>query len=265
MRKNVTGKASAPKSTSVQSSVASEQSPALLKANRTLRELVGVLGAQITAARQRASTTQRWARSGCDAADELAGAEPAANRKAALRATVVEAVRQLGELCSEAELRTLTAAVTREDWAVAGHEFARIEQKAQADRAPLSPAAVGAPAVENAAAHDVGEANPPGDDGPDDAGSGGEDADRRPLLDDEALLPSVELARVFQLPHVALRKRLDRWRLKNLLASGEDWTERADRGPRTARYLYRVGAIRRVVDDLRARVQAGSERAAKKN
>lgn len=80
-------------------------------------------------------------------------------------------------------------------------------------------------------------------------------------VSDDALLSPTKLAEIFGAPAEALRNRLIRWRGKNL----DGWVENTGRGPREAKYLYRVGAVRPVVDALKAISEATSERPAKKS
>jgi hypothetical protein len=64
---------------------------------------------------------------------------------------------------------------------------------------------------------------------------------------DEARLSSKSLALIFNLPHEPLRKRLSRWRKKNHTG----WVEDPDATSRDAKYLFRFGSIRHIIDDLK--------------
>ena len=70
------------------------------------------------------------------------------------------------------------------------------------------------------------------------------------ILSDAALATAADLADAFGVPLEALRKRLDRWREKN--AAGGDWIENPEAASRTARYLYRIGRVRPLIDALGA-------------
>ena len=74
-------------------------------------------------------------------------------------------------------------------------------------------------------------------------------------LDDQAWYTHVRLAEVFEVGKDALRKRLEKYRSKNL----DGWKENEDRRPREPKYLYQLKMIRHIVDELRA----SSERPAK--
>ena len=78
-------------------------------------------------------------------------------------------------------------------------------------------------------------------------------------VSDDALLTSTKLAETFGVPADALRSRLNRWRKTH----HNGWIENTERGPRDAKYLYCVGAVRTVIDDLKAASEATSERPAK--
>jgi hypothetical protein len=62
---------------------------------------------------------------------------------------------------------------------------------------------------------------------------------------------STALADYFGVDPEALRKRLDRWRAKNLDNVG--WTETTDRKPNAPRYLFDVQKVRHLIEELRAR------------
>lgn len=73
--------------------------------------------------------------------------------------------------------------------------------------------------------------------------------------DDQAWYSPAGLAAAFGLRPEALRKRLDRYRKRNL----NGWKQNEDPRPREARYLYRPKDVKAIIDDLRA----SSERPAK--
>jgi hypothetical protein len=81
-----------------------------------------------------------------------------------------------------------------------------------------------------------------------------------PAVSDDSHLSAAKLAEVFDLPADALRTRLNRWRVNNHTG----WIENPERGPREAKYLYRVGSVRHVIDAMRATSETTSERPAKK-
>ena len=68
-----------------------------------------------------------------------------------------------------------------------------------------------------------------------------------PLPADQAWLADTDLAGYLGVDRNALRQRLNRWRKKN----DEGWREVTDRKPREPKYLYRVGAVRTLVVDLK--------------
>jgi hypothetical protein len=67
--------------------------------------------------------------------------------------------------------------------------------------------------------------------------------------EDNAWLSHKDIATRFGVPHDALKKRLARWRRANL----EGWNEVSDPRPREAWHLYRVGAVRPIIEDLASR------------
>lgn len=75
-------------------------------------------------------------------------------------------------------------------------------------------------------------------------------------LDDNAWYTHDRLAEVFSVGKDALRKRLDRYRQSDL---GDGWKEQTERRPREPKYLYRLKAVRAIIEELRA----SSERPAK--
>ena len=70
-------------------------------------------------------------------------------------------------------------------------------------------------------------------------------------LPDDAMLAVASLATSFDVDPEALRKRLERWRARN--AAGNDWMPNENRGPNDPAYIYRVGAVRSIVLDLKSR------------
>jgi hypothetical protein len=74
-------------------------------------------------------------------------------------------------------------------------------------------------------------------------------------LDDQAWYTHDYLAKTYGVGKEALRKRLDRYRQQNM----NGWKEDEDRRPREPKYLFRLKAIRGIIEDL----QASSERPAK--
>ena len=88
----------------------------------------------------------------------------------------------------------------------------------------------------------------------DDGGKAGEPGE---AIDDDSHLSPVKLAKIFRVDAEPLRKRLGRWRRPN---NYNGWIENQDRKPNEAKYLYRVGAVRHIIDNLKT----SSERPAKK-
>jgi hypothetical protein len=62
----------------------------------------------------------------------------------------------------------------------------------------------------------------------------------------DPMLSAADLANHYHLAPEPLRKTLDRWRAKN----ADGWSEVTDRKPREPRYLYRVSAVRSVIEKL---------------
>ncbi len=81
-------------------------------------------------------------------------------------------------------------------------------------------------------------------------------------VDENAMSTVADLAERFGVAPQKLRKRLERWRHKNQ-ESGH-WIENSDAGSRDARYIYRLGSIRDIIDSLRASVGASVKRPSKK-
>jgi len=77
--------------------------------------------------------------------------------------------------------------------------------------------------------------------------------------DGQAFLCPRDLARVFDVPYEALRKRLDRFRRKNM----NGWNEVTEPRPREAHFTYRVAAVKPIIDVMKASGQMSSERPAK--
>jgi hypothetical protein len=76
-------------------------------------------------------------------------------------------------------------------------------------------------------------------------------------VNDDSHLSAAKLAELFGVDGGRLRSRLNRWRGKN----DGGWIENSDRHPREAKYVYRVGAVRPILD----RLKATTKRPAKKN
>lgn len=70
-------------------------------------------------------------------------------------------------------------------------------------------------------------------------------------LDDFAWYTHDRLAEVFDVGKEALRKRLDRYRSRNM----NGWKENEDRRPREPRYLYQLRAVRPIIEEFRASSQ----------
>lgn len=66
-------------------------------------------------------------------------------------------------------------------------------------------------------------------------------------FDDESYMTSVQVAVRLGSRHDPVRKRLDRWRAAN---GGADWHEVANAKSKEPRYLYRIRAIRPILNDL---------------
>lgn len=58
----------------------------------------------------------------------------------------------------------------------------------------------------------------------------------------------------------ALGRLLNRWRTSNGSSRGTDWKERTDRGPREAKFLFRVEAVRELLIEHLQRVSAVADR-----
>jgi hypothetical protein len=84
--------------------------------------------------------------------------------------------------------------------------------------------------------------------------------DDRPNVSDDSHLCPAKLAELFRVPADALRTRLSRWRKRNLAG----WIENSEHGPRESKYLYRVGAVRCIIDAMTATSKTTSKRPAKK-
>jgi DNA-directed RNA polymerase subunit RPC12/RpoP len=69
--------------------------------------------------------------------------------------------------------------------------------------------------------------------------------------DDYAWYTHDRLAEIFNVGKDALRKRLDRYRSRNM----NGWKENEDRRPREPRYLYQLRAVRAIAEELRASSQ----------
>lgn len=69
--------------------------------------------------------------------------------------------------------------------------------------------------------------------------------------DQEALYPYQRLAEIFNVDKEALRKRLERFREGNL----EGWIANTERHSREAKHFYRLGAVKAIIEDLRASSQ----------
>ena len=82
-------------------------------------------------------------------------------------------------------------------------------------------------------------------------------------IHDDAMLSPTQLVLAFDVPAEALRGRLKRWRVKNPDADG--WIEITKRAPREPQYLYRVGAVRVIIQDLKKKApsETSSEHPAK--
>jgi len=70
-------------------------------------------------------------------------------------------------------------------------------------------------------------------------------------LDEHAWYTHDRLAATFNMGKDALRKRLDRFRERNM----DGWKENPDRRPREAKYLYRLKDVKGVIQELRASSQ----------
>lgn len=71
------------------------------------------------------------------------------------------------------------------------------------------------------------------------------------VLDDFAWYTHDRLAEIFNVGKDALRKRLDRYRSRNM----NGWKENEDRRPREPRYLYQLRAVRPIIEEFRASSQ----------
>lgn len=105
---------------------------------RLERRLARRLGEVLVRAEQTDCEIWLAAEAGCAAADDLADGEPTASRRAKLRGVIGDALRRLGDLCTELELQAARGAVAREDWATAGDEFAQIKTRHQVEQRPVA-------------------------------------------------------------------------------------------------------------------------------
>ena len=72
-------------------------------------------------------------------------------------------------------------------------------------------------------------------------------------IDDDVIVSPRKLSDLFGVPESrrdALRQRLDAWRKKN--PGSEDWIEHDSRKTREPKFLYRVGAVKKIVEDVKA-------------
>lgn len=72
-------------------------------------------------------------------------------------------------------------------------------------------------------------------------------------IDDDATLSPKKLAEKWSILPLfgRLQSRLKRWRQENPAGNGTAWIEVADAKPREAKYLFRVGSVRHILDDLK--------------
>lgn len=80
-------------------------------------------------------------------------------------------------------------------------------------------------------------------------------------VSDDAMLSPAKMAEIFGLLANALRMRLNRFRKHHL----DGWTEVTERRSRESKYLYRYGAVKHIIENMRATTQTTSERPAKQN
>jgi len=77
-----------------------------------------------------------------------------------------------------------------------------------------------------------------------------------------ATFTAADLAEHFGLEHEPLRKRLERWRKRNVAGGG--WAEDTEATSRRSRYLYQWGSVRDVVLKAVASAEASGDRPAKR-
>ena len=82
-----------------------------------------------------------------------------------------------------------------------------------------------------------------------------------PSPDEDSHLSPARLAELFGLPPDPLRKRLARWRAGH----DEGWIENSNRKTREAQFLYRVGSIRPVLEDMMRSAERPASDRRKKN
>lgn len=70
-------------------------------------------------------------------------------------------------------------------------------------------------------------------------------ADAGNHLGENAFAGSRQLAEMFDRKPESVRKRLERWRKRNL--GSDSWMENAEAGPRSPKYLYRISAVKHIV------------------
>lgn len=79
-------------------------------------------------------------------------------------------------------------------------------------------------------------------------------------LDDDTWLNHADLASKLEIPAEPLRKRLDRWRKQH----GEVWQEAMEPRAGEPQYVYRVGAIRTLLEKARSSARSSAARPGKK-
>ena len=67
----------------------------------------------------------------------------------------------------------------------------------------------------------------------------------------DAMLSPNDLSRINAVEPENLRKRLARWRKKHAASGGTDWLENTEAGSREPQFLYRVGSVQPIIDDLK--------------
>lgn len=92
-------------------------------------------------------------------------------------------------------------------------------------------------------------------------GNGHADADLESRVDDDAMLSASDLSKRFVVPQEPLEGRLKRWRKKNV--DSKDYIEDANARSRAPRFIYRLGAVRAIIEGLRASAIASGKRRAK--
>ena len=70
-------------------------------------------------------------------------------------------------------------------------------------------------------------------------------------MEDDRFTSPRQLADSFGCDYEPLRQRLIRWRNANPSSVNRDWIENAEPGPKSPKYLYRVSAVKHIIENAR--------------